>query len=456
MSLLRLKTTECRLGIVGLYNSGKTVLLTSLINHLQDHDPSRFALGGSGVSVRKFEQVPADTGWDEFNYAGSRDALVFQGKWPAKTRDRSMFCCRFERSDWTFSDVLLKLYDLPGERIADTAMLGKDFAQWSDHLLGLLRNDSHYRRHCEPFLNAINDAAADEATILSTYRLALANLILAFKPMISPSTFLLDRNGQLASRGSAEELAANRLAGLDAQSQFAPLPSGLRSASSELMQRFAERYTQYQESIVAPHIAALRSCHALLVLVDVTMVLAGGVGMYDDTRQILRDLLDVLKPGETPVDAMLRKLGYMLLPYQLRSGGITRVAFVAPKLDLVHPLDRDKMVYLLKRMVEKYANDRDGLTTAYMNCSAVVSTQVLPDSRGKRELVGRPLRDAEGKKIPPGTEQRFTTSELPDDWPMEWHAGTFSFPEVYPRVPTRKDYPPDQINLDRLLTFLLV
>ena len=42
MSLLRVKTTECRIGVVGLSNAGKTVLLTSLIDHLQHHDEESF------------------------------------------------------------------------------------------------------------------------------------------------------------------------------------------------------------------------------------------------------------------------------------------------------------------------------------------------------------------------------------------------------------------------------
>ena len=131
MSIFRVKTTECRVGVVGLYNSGKTVLLTSLINHLQDNDPDRFGLGGHDTRLRKFTTLPQDGGWDAFNYAGCRDALVHGGRWPGKTRDRSQFVCQFERSDWRFSDCLLKLYDLPGERIADAAMLGRDFAGWS-------------------------------------------------------------------------------------------------------------------------------------------------------------------------------------------------------------------------------------------------------------------------------------------------------------------------------------
>ena len=70
-------------------------------------------------------------------------------------------------------------------------------------------------------------------------------------------------------------------------------------------------------------------------------------------------------------------------------------------------------------------------------------------------LVGVPLRDADGQKIPPGPEQRFAVSAVPDDWPLDWGPGQFAFPEVYPRMPVRKDYPPDQVNLDRVLDFVL-
>jgi predicted YcjX-like family ATPase len=192
------------------------------------------------------------------------------------------------------------------------------------------------------------------------------------------------------------------------------------------------------------------------VLVDVTMLLAGGVGMYDDTRQIVRDLFDVLSPGENAVfGPVLRGLSKVLLPHQWRPGWITRVAFAAPKMDLVHPADRDRMLMLLRRMAERYAADRDGLKYDFFNLSSVVSTRAMPLEAGGRVLVGTPLRGADGKKIPPGPEQRFTVSELPDDWPMAWAPGAYAFPEVYPRMPARKDYPPDQVNVDRLATFVI-
>jgi predicted YcjX-like family ATPase len=456
MSVFRVKTTECRVGVVGLYNSGKTVLLSSLINHLQDYDPDRFALGGPETRIRKFTVLPPDPGWDAFNYAGCRDALVHGGRWPAKTRDRSQFVCKFDRSDWTFSDCLLKLYDLPGERIADAAMLGRDFTGWSEHILGLVANDTGYRACCEPFLAAAARPKPTEAELLAAYKLSLANLILNFKPLVSPSTFLLDVKGQPAKPDTAERLAENRIAGLAPGAEFCPLPTPLRAPGSDLYNRFGARFDRYVDQVVRPAVLALKSCTSLVVLIDVTMLLAGGVGMYDDNRQILRDLLDVLSPGEHPVfGPIARGLSKVFLPHQLRPGWITRLAFAAPKMDLVHPADRDRMMLLMRRMVEKYADNRDGLKYQFFNLSSVVSTKVLPTEDGARLLVGVPMRDAEGRKLPPGPEQRFAVSALPDDWPVDWGQGRFAFPEVYPQMPVRKDYPPEQVNLDRLASFVI-
>lgn len=452
MSIFRVKTTECRVGVVGLYNSGKTVLLTSLINHLQDHDPDRFPLGGPQTRLRKFAALPPDPGWEQFPYAAYRDALVHGGRWPAKSRDRSQFACRFERSDWMFSDCLLKLYDLPGERIADAAMLSRDFAGWSDHILSTATADSSFRTCCQPFF----DAAPTETALLHGYKLSLANLILSFKPLVSPSTFLLDVHGKAARPDTPEALAAARHLGLGPDAEFCPLVPEVRAADPGLTAKFAARYDDYVTQVVRPAVQALKSCTSLVVMVDVTMLLAGGVGMYDDTRAIYRDLLDVLSPGEHPVfGPVARGLSKVLLPHQLRPGWITRLAFAAPKLDLVHPADRDRMQALARRMVERYADSRDGLRFEFFNLASVVSTKPLPVEVGQRFLAGVPLRAADGSKLAPGAEQRFGVATLPDDWPAEWPAGRFAFPEVYPLMPRRKDYPPDQVNLDKLASFVI-
>lgn len=469
MGLLRVKTTECRVGVVGTSFSGKTVLLTSLINHLKDYDPARFPLGDEKkpANIRKFCTLPPDAGWEAFPYEAARDALVNRGQWPKKTRDRAAYSCQFERSDWTFSDTLLKLYDLPGERIADAAMLGLDFAAWSDHILKLFHSDHSYRRCTEEFLTAIERPTSDPGPLLRAYRLSLANLILHFKPLISPSTFLLDLQGSIAKpvrdgsgqvdvAKSIEDLAENRVSGVTVNEQFCPLPQSLRTPGSEMLAAFTTRYRAYAQSVVAPAIQTLKSCTALIVLVDVPMLLAGGVGMYDDNRQIVEDLLRVLDPGETPVwGPIARGLEKVFLPHDWRSGRITRVAFAAPKADLVHPLDRDNALRLLRTMVGRIAGNFDGLESRFFNCSAIVSTKVLPSPAGERVLVGIPYRDPQGNRLPPGPEARFAVSAVPDDWPQEWQPGRFVFPEVYPHMPARKDHPPEQVNLDRIATFVI-
>jgi len=455
MSLLRLKTTECRVGVLGLYNAGKTVFLTSLLNHLEHHDADRFQLGKPGTNVRRFRLHESDAGWADFNYAGFRDALVHGGRWPEKTRDRSMVTCQFERSDWAFSDVLLKLYDLPGERLADAAMLDRSFAAWSDHILTLIRNDTPYRTACEGFLAISASRDATEEAIVAAYKLALAKLILSFKPMISPSTFLLDTRGSAAKPSTPEALAATRHCGLDATSEFAPLSVECRAANPILTALFSARFERYKSELAEPYLSALKSCHSLVVIVDVMMLLAGGVGMYDDNRQILHDLFKVLDPGESAFQTVGRHLAKAFLPHELRPGWINRVAFVAPKLDLVHPRDRDRMVRLLKQMAGKLADNRDGLKSQYFNSASAVSTKLLPTGPEERLLVGMPYRGADGRKIPPGAEQRFRVSELPEAWPASWQPGMFQYPEVYPTIPMRKDAPPEQINLDKILEFVL-
>src|SRR5436309_15561820 len=119
MPAYKVRTSECRVGVVGMHSSGRTVFLTSLIDHLQNQDSGSFHLGADGKAfICKFRALPVDRGWERFNYHGHRDRIAKALGWPAKTTDRSQYVCEFERSDWHVSKAKLKLYDLPGERIA--------------------------------------------------------------------------------------------------------------------------------------------------------------------------------------------------------------------------------------------------------------------------------------------------------------------------------------------------
>ena len=318
-----------------------------------------------------------------------------------------------------------------------------------------IEQDTPTRNVSKEFLAELQKPQPIYDTLIYTYKLSLARSILAYRPMVSPSTFLLDPQGSVARHDQAETLAKERIIGLSSDQQFVPLPSAVRRSQPELATRFIESYHTYRQQAVKPFHEALRSCHALIVLTDVTTLLSAGVGMYNENYQILSELFRILDPGESPIETVGRHLADLFLPHELRPGWINRIAFVTPKLDLIHPLDRDRALNLSRRLVKTLAKDRDGLKYEFFNCAAVVSTRQLPGQPNQRLLTGLPYRDAEGEKVGTPSEQRFEVSALPDDWPLDWQAGEYHFPDVYPTIPARKDYPPEQINLDRVFNFVM-
>jgi len=454
------KTAERRIGILGPGWSGKTIFLTSLINHLAAHDPRHFHLGNKDKAsgeIRKFRKLPSDAPWPEFEYEKFRERLVHR-RWPKKTRDCSSYVCRFERTDWTFTDVFLKLYDLPGERINDFAMVrpGSDtFAGWSDGFMKRIGQDISYADRFEPYLKYLEDSQINDERILTAYKLTLAQLRQAYKPYLTPSTFALSREGEPPPAGrTPEQLAAERYVGLSPDAEFAPLPAAARQRLPRVAERFAERFNRYAGQVVSPLVETLQSCHGLVVLVDVLQLLATDTATRDDYQELLRDMLRALNPSENVLQRVYRGVSDVFLPRQLRPNWITRIAFVAPKADLVHPTDRNRMKHLLRRMVEREARDLDGIQCEYFNVAAVSATSSVPGGDDKRILSGSTMLDAAGRLLEPGDRQKFMVSALPDDWPHHWNAGDYVFPSVYPQIPPRRDAAPDHIGLNEVFNFL--
>jgi len=69
----------------------------------------------------------------------------------------------------------------------------------------------------------------------------------------------------------------------------------------------------------------------------------------------------------------------------------------------------------------------------FFNLSSVVSAKPLPAEEGKRFLVGVPLRGADGKKLPPGPEQRAARGWLSNQPPPMFAKNT---PRMPPMTPT--------------------
>jgi predicted YcjX-like family ATPase len=183
---------ERRIGVIGLQGSGKTVLLTSLINHLMHHDPRRFPIQGGAVRITHFSQEPPDEGWSQFEYTKARRALA-RPDWPAKTLESSQYKCRF-RWNGEGAATGLAFYDLPGERFADIFMYDSDYEGWSTAALDRLEATGQFGEF-ERTRRAEHVSDAARRDLLDQFKLGLARLVAEDPAIVSPSTLYLDREG---------------------------------------------------------------------------------------------------------------------------------------------------------------------------------------------------------------------------------------------------------------------
>jgi predicted YcjX-like family ATPase len=452
-----------QVGITGIANGGKTVFLSSLLWQLAERESAEFEL--NGIRVDGFSELPARSGdgVTEFPFKRYRDSLAHSGQWPEKTTDCFRYACSFKRSDWKrlnfgrlkrlgrlqHNEVQrLRFFDFPGERIADAAIAAfDDYAAWSDHMLHHFQSHQDYRAALTPYLKLLDELGEESeeersARIVHAYKLVLAGLVHGYKPLISPSTFLLDQKGNQARPASDEALASSRICGLDADRQFAPLPESVRSALPRLAKQMAKHYRAYRRQLAAPLFEEIGRSRCLIVLVDIPSLLAGGVGRYNDNRQIVLDLFDALRP-----DSSLGGKLWNLLTFW--KGSLKRVAFVAAKADLVDPVDmaNGRLESLLRQMTTRASQMLPNMEFDWFVCSAIRSTRA---GSKPGTLVGRPVRNN-----PEGAEMEYAVSGLPERWPDDWAAGDFRFPNVLPEVPKNLQIPPSHLGLDRLFNFLI-
>lgn len=450
---MRLFQFNKRIGVVGLYRSGKTVFMTSLINHLSRHDPLRFPLGKGDVTIGNFKPRGAQNGWREFDYNRYRSMLHSQHLWPDKSLYGQQYNCSFSRSDWPHTTINLSLVDLAGERMADMGMARYGYEEWSDLIFGLMANGSEYQPHVREFVQLFDQAHEqknDEEQILHEYRRALARCCLAYLPVISPSSLLIDSGGRYVAERQVEDIAAKRVVGLDAERQFAPLPASFRQDNPNLTRRFAAHYREYRDQLVMPLAKWLGNCHELVVLLDLSSLLAGGLGAYHGAQLLVEELLDWVDPGRSFLGSFASLLVKPLSGGRINLPGVTRIAFVAAKADKVHASDRNNLMNLLRDMVSaKTAGLQEDLKlkVEYFICASVKSTASRPD--GSLEGVPAYVEGGESKL------SVFKPSRLPARWPDDWPAGEYNFPDVLPQMPARRDLAPTHIGLNSVAEFIL-
>lgn len=449
----RTMAMERRVGVVGLYHSGKTVFLTSLINHLREHNPDLCAVGGGRARIEGFHELETGGAFAPFDYQRYRQALVERGVWPEKTRAVAEYRCGFRVAGegGGARDVGLWFLDIPGERLADMFMAGQGYAQWSDQLLRFLELRPEYREPSRDYAALLDSPQTDWPTLLHGYRTLLGRLICHYKPIVTPSTFIVDVDGGYPAAGdrSIERLAVTRFSGLAADRQFAPMHAEARTRWPQSAAAFAANFEGYKLKVLDPIAGWLKRCDLLVILVDVTTVLAGGLGMYEGNRELLEHLLRAAEPGR---DGWSLIANWLAKLFTLGRGGlpaVEQVAFVATKADKVLRDDRQKMQGLLKDMTRKLTSGIEGLTTTWAVCAAVDSTA----DRGDGSLEGFPMRL--GQAGPADRPEVFSPSRLPASWPENWEAGQFRFPDVLPVIPARRDALPRHVGLHQIIDLLL-
>jgi predicted YcjX-like family ATPase len=446
-----------RIAVTGLSMSGKSAFLTSLLWQLAEYESADFVFGSKGsAKIRRFRmcRMGGRNGSAAFPFELYREALTRSGMWPEKTKDCYHLACEYSRTDWQRphlkrlvrlkfnSGQRIECLDFPGERIADAAVAAlDDYGEWSDHVLDHLASHGDYRQAAEPFFEVLKAQPLVGEDVVESYKLTLARLIHAYKPFISPSVFLLDRAGEQAKRLDPEQLAASRLVGLDESCEFAPLSASAREASPKLAAKMARYYRTYRRELALPLFNEIGRCNRLVVLVDVPSLLMGGVGRYNDNRQILLDLFESLRPDSSLGGRLRRLLG-------LFQGRIDRVALVAAKADLVHPsdLENGRLLSLLKQMTARAKTILDDVEVRTFVCSACQSTRPGNDDH---TLIGRLSAQ---KADDPETE--FAVSPLPEQWPEDWSAGEYRFSRVLASAPRNLQIPPRHLGLDKIFHFL--
>ena len=444
------------------------MFLTSLLWQLREWENSEFRLNNNvqitAFAPRNGRPPPADV----FPFDRFQDALVVRREWPAKTKDIQRFSCQFQRNDrarWR-STQRLDLIDLPGERVADAAIAEfDDFGQWSDHLFSHFDNDSEYEAG-RRFRVDLEAGSKEPEDILRNYRRVLAEFVRDSKPLVTPSVFLLDRDGNLAPRigpGQENELADRRWAGLDATTQFAPLPKPIRDGYPKIAKTMQKHYRRYRRELAQPFFQHLASSHSLIVLVDIPLLLRGSVARFNDTRQTIIDLLSAMSQ-ETGIGRRLARtlviepaanaLGSLIKrsPRPVRKptvfSSLNRVALVANKADLVSrdDLKSERLKSLLHQMTNRARELLPNVETESFVCSACVSTR--PGAK-PHALIGAPLHDN-----PSQNDYEYPVSPLPETWPRDWKPGDFDFRDVYPKLGSNTLYPPGHYRMDAVFDFV--
>jgi len=459
--MMELFSSHHRIGIIGHFYFGKTVLTTSIINNIKNHSKKYMPIksneaGGNStndIEIYFTNELPPDAGFERFPYADIRKKIHTQ--WPDLTEKIRQYKCSFFRSDWPMTKGYLSLVDIPGHRMSDLPMANKTFAEWSDWINDRFAEEAdpkacgdwhRYLDDLKQSLSELNNAKK----IVESYKNLLKNLFTNKRPLVTPSTFLINSDGEILFENIKTNDLTKCLTGIKTEKEFAPLPKSFRESNKALTKEYEKNYNLYRSEIVKPILISLLNCNSIVFLVDIVTILSQGPGWYNLSKEMVKDTLEILKPGYSIPEYIFGSLGSNIINMLgFGSTGIKKVAFIVPKADVIRMEDHELAINLLinftKTLTPLIERNRICIKFHHDVISAAYSVEQVGNDK---------IRAKYGKDST--KEVEITLPKLPEEWEDDWPKEKYKFPTVIaPIIPKLIDSPPKSYNLNKLIAFLL-
>ncbi len=466
-----------RLGVTGLSGAGKTIFVTSLVQHLTlaarlaalgvKNPLPVFRVHAEGRLLRGWLEPQPDDAVPRFAYEEHLDALTGPGGrsadrvWPQSTKRISelRLTLEFERTSGLGrgnAELSIDIVDYPGEWLLDLPLLEKSYQRWSSDTLAesLSAARAPLAAEWRSYLLGLDARAAAEeevaqrAAALFTAYLKACRAEPVAASSLPPGRFLMPG-----------DLEGSPLL------TFSPLPLEVEQlAPQSLAAMMARRYEAYRAHVVRPffrdHFARL---DRQIVLVDVLAALNGGPQALRDLELALAEVLAAFRTGKNSI------LSTLLRPR------IDKILFAATKADHLNHVSHDRLEAILRRLTAR-AIARAEHVGAAIDVVALAAVRATREAnvggRGAAALpavIGIPMKGERiGDEVFDGiAEAAIFPGQLPSDPDAVFSGETgdalaredFRFvrfrPPVAGRDVTGAPLPLPHIRLDRALQFLL-
>lgn len=368
-------------------------------------------------------------------------------RWPEKVikfNSGTMFASGPEKGQ----DIIRSFENYPLERIWDRLPFDEkpDYSSWVNYLAVFFDEDPVTKEVMKPYWEMAYDPETPYECLCETYKKAMRAL-LDKNCRIIPSLYYLDEKGSMLGERNNEDREKAFQNRSDCgfiyhlmniygiyhvnQTDLLPIPCrlGTRHNQENLLQEklfdcyWAWRKTYFREG----------EDNDFIFLIDIPGILNSGRGRLLRLRQDFRDFIQFFLSNRFSCQKNMKK----------SSSYHPKIAFVATKADLVASSHRDRLEGLLREFVDSVIPSEIPYQTFI--CSACVSSEERKNQNGETVLIG---------KDPENPEKTIEfDGKLPEHWPDKWNNSEYNFPVIAPKIPALD--PPKQLNLDRILEFML-